>query len=191
MPLWHPCSTIVGWGWGWGAWRHYRNFNWSWMKWLAFYGAPDLEHVTPILQELHWFLVPFRAQFKVLVLTYTSLYGWAGTLVSEGLPPSSTDNLLGLYVHEERPFSRFHLCWRPVRAFSVVVPYSCGTPLQWNFSWPCICMSFGWCFLEIFWDEPMLMFYLTLCCVALIPSGCFSCAFKLLWVEFFSQKSDI
>ena len=38
---------------------------------VAAYG----EHTTPLLQQLHWLPVRFRAQFKVLVLTYKALKG--------------------------------------------------------------------------------------------------------------------
>ncbi|XP_061451815.1 uncharacterized protein LOC133369973 [Rhineura floridana] len=38
-------------------------------------GTKRSEHVTPILAGLHWLPVRFRAQFKVLVLTYKALHG--------------------------------------------------------------------------------------------------------------------
>lgn len=33
-------------------------------------GASRKHHVISILQELHWLLVPFSAQFKILILIY-------------------------------------------------------------------------------------------------------------------------
>ena len=39
--------------------------------------ARKSEHITPILKELHWLPVDYRIQFKVLLLTFKSLYGSA------------------------------------------------------------------------------------------------------------------
>ena len=35
------------------------------------------EHITPILQDLHWLPVPQRIEFKVLVLTFKAIHGLA------------------------------------------------------------------------------------------------------------------
>ena len=33
-------------------------------------GSGRWDHITPVLRDLHWLPVRFRAQFKVLVLTF-------------------------------------------------------------------------------------------------------------------------
>ena len=46
------------------------------------------EHITPLLQQLHWLLTHFQAKFKVLVLTYKAL---------NGLDPSYLKDFISLY----------------------------------------------------------------------------------------------
>lgn len=41
------------------------------------------EHMTPILESLHWLLVSFRVDFKVLMLTYKALHSQAPHYISE------------------------------------------------------------------------------------------------------------
>ena len=44
------------------------------------------EHIRPILTLLHWLPIRFRAQFKVLVLTYKALHGLGPQYLMEPLP---------------------------------------------------------------------------------------------------------
>ena len=48
-------------------------------------GTRRFENITPILSHLHWLLVCFRAQFKVLVLTYKALHGLGPQYLMERL----------------------------------------------------------------------------------------------------------
>ncbi|KAL0152338.1 hypothetical protein M9458_052061, partial [Cirrhinus mrigala] len=40
-------------------------------------GIRRYDHITPVLQSLHWLPVPFRIQFKILLLVFKSLNGLA------------------------------------------------------------------------------------------------------------------
>ena len=44
-------------------------------------------HITPVLKDLHWLPVRFRAQFKVLVLTFKTLNGLGPVYLKERLHP--------------------------------------------------------------------------------------------------------
>ena len=39
--------------------------------------VPRFDHITPVLMELHWLPVRFRIQFKILLLVFKALQGWA------------------------------------------------------------------------------------------------------------------
>ncbi|XP_061489769.1 uncharacterized protein LOC133387924 [Rhineura floridana] len=43
------------------------------------------DHITPVLKDLHWLPVVYRAQFKVLVLTFKALYGVGPVYLKERL----------------------------------------------------------------------------------------------------------
>ena len=42
-----------------------------------------MEHMTPVLQELHWLPISARIIFKVLLLTYKDLHGFGPTFLTE------------------------------------------------------------------------------------------------------------
>ena len=42
-----------------------------------------MDHITPILRQLHWLPVIYRIQFKILLLTYKSLNGLAPSYLTE------------------------------------------------------------------------------------------------------------
>lgn len=46
-------------------------------------GATKNEHMSPILQQLHWLPVKFRIDFKILMLTYKALDNQAPDCISE------------------------------------------------------------------------------------------------------------
>lgn len=55
------------------------------------------DHITPILQELHWLPVKERVNFKILLLTYKSLHGLAPRYINDLLiPHTSSRNLRSL-----------------------------------------------------------------------------------------------
>ena len=46
-----------------------------------------LDHITPVLASLHWLPVKARADFKILLLTYKALHGFAPTYPSDLVLP--------------------------------------------------------------------------------------------------------
>ena len=81
------------------------------------------EHITPVLQSLHWLPVHKRIQFKILLLTFKALRNQAPSYITELLHPllnrrilrSTSDGLL-LAVPRSRN------CTYGDRAFSVAAP---------------------------------------------------------------------
>ena len=64
-------------------------------------GTLKYEHNTPVLQSLHWLPVPYRIEYKILLITFKALNGMAPNYLQELLTlyePSralrSTDNKL-------------------------------------------------------------------------------------------------
>ncbi|KAF7644698.1 hypothetical protein LDENG_00217240 [Lucifuga dentata] len=45
--------------------------------------TPSRDHITPILQELHWLLVKPIINYKILLLTYKALHGKAWLYVAD------------------------------------------------------------------------------------------------------------
>ena len=41
------------------------------------------DHITPVLQQLHWLPVKFRIMYKILLLTYKCLHGLAPDYLAE------------------------------------------------------------------------------------------------------------
>uniref|UniRef100_A0A3Q3MWV1 Reverse transcriptase domain-containing protein n=1 Tax=Labrus bergylta TaxID=56723 RepID=A0A3Q3MWV1_9LABR len=81
------------------------------------------EHITPVLQNLHWLPVPYRIQFKILLLTHKALNHQAPSYLTALLHPhtpvrvrrSSKANLLS------PPLRTKHRTWGD-RAFSIAAP---------------------------------------------------------------------
>ena len=46
-------------------------------------GAAKNEHMSPVLQQLHWLPIKFRIDFKILMLTYKTLHNQAPDYISE------------------------------------------------------------------------------------------------------------
>uniref|UniRef100_A0A3B3DCG5 Reverse transcriptase domain-containing protein n=1 Tax=Oryzias melastigma TaxID=30732 RepID=A0A3B3DCG5_ORYME len=55
--------------------------------------SPSIQHITPVLQQLHWLPVPHRITYKILILTFKALHNLAPSYLSELLtvatPPRS------------------------------------------------------------------------------------------------------
>ena len=66
-------------------------------------GADKYDHITPVLQALHWLPVQERIQFKILLLTYRALNGLAPGYLSDLVIPRSNPRTL-------RSSSRMVLC---------------------------------------------------------------------------------
>ncbi|XP_060124758.1 uncharacterized protein LOC132591228 [Zootoca vivipara] len=88
-------------------------------------GSGRRDHITPVLKDLHWLPVRFRAQFKVLVLTFKALNGLGPVYLKERLHPhrsartlrSSSEGLLAVPSLREAKLQGTRQ-----RAFSVVAP---------------------------------------------------------------------
>ncbi|XP_061484291.1 cilia- and flagella-associated protein 95 isoform X2 [Rhineura floridana] len=83
------------------------------------------DHITPVLEDLHWLPVVYRAQFKVLVLTFKALYGFGPVYLKERLQHhqicrptrSASQDLLSV-----PPVKTARLVRTRERAFSIVAP---------------------------------------------------------------------
>ena len=53
------------------------------------FSARKTEHMSPLLQELHWLKVPERIKFRLCVLTYRCLHGTAPSYLAETIRPVS------------------------------------------------------------------------------------------------------
>uniref|UniRef100_A0A8C6TL76 Immunoglobulin subtype domain-containing protein n=1 Tax=Neogobius melanostomus TaxID=47308 RepID=A0A8C6TL76_9GOBI len=61
------------------------NSNWSKMQPPASSHTPSINHITPVLQQLHWLPITHRIQYKILLLTFKAIHKLA--------PPYLTDLL--------------------------------------------------------------------------------------------------
>ena len=46
-------------------------------------GTKRMDHITPVLKELHWLPIEQRIVFKVLLLTYRAIHGISPTYISD------------------------------------------------------------------------------------------------------------
>jgi len=51
--------------------------------------SPRFYHITPVLMSLHWLPIDLRIEFKILIITYKTLYG---------LAPAYIEDLLDSYI---------------------------------------------------------------------------------------------
>ncbi len=88
--------------------------------------TPFNEHISPVLQQLHWLPVKYRVEFKILLLTYKAL---------NNLAPPYLNQLLQVYTPSR--------ALRSSSSISLVVPrirlttmgarsYSYAAPRLWN-----------------------------------------------------------
>ncbi|XP_062830407.1 uncharacterized protein LOC134297289 [Anolis carolinensis] len=88
-------------------------------------GAAYREHTTPLLSQLHWLPICYRAQFKVLVLAYKALNGSGPIYLSERIfpyEPTRTLRSSGEALLSVPPASQARRVGTRDRAFSVVAP---------------------------------------------------------------------
>uniref|UniRef100_A0A803SSU4 Reverse transcriptase domain-containing protein n=2 Tax=Anolis carolinensis TaxID=28377 RepID=A0A803SSU4_ANOCA len=88
-------------------------------------GAAYRERTTPLLSQLHWLPICYRAQFKVLVLTYKALNGSGPIYLSERISsyePTRTLRSSGEALLSIPPASQARLVGTRDRAFSVAAP---------------------------------------------------------------------
>ena len=105
---------------------------------------PPSQHITPILQNLHWLPVNIRIAYKINLLTYKSKAGLSPTYLSNLLLCYTIMFHHGLYAPHLSPFSNFHTKFLPnpmVKDHSFMLPHHYGTtyhsksvlPIMWTF----------------------------------------------------------
>ena len=64
--------------------------------------SPRIEHITPVLKNLHWLKIQDRIAYKILILTYKSYYNIAPTYLCELISrrESSVNTRLGAVHHQ-------------------------------------------------------------------------------------------
>ncbi|XP_032384386.1 gamma-aminobutyric acid receptor subunit alpha-6-like [Etheostoma spectabile] len=80
-----------------------------------------LSHITPVLYSLHWLLIKFSIQFKVLFLAYKALHCLAPAYISDMLRPYTTNRSL-------RSFNLGLLLKKSDRSFEAVAPTLWNAP---------------------------------------------------------------
>ena len=76
------------------------------------YRSPCYEHVTPMLQDLHWLRSPERIDFKLAVLVYRYLHGLAPRYLSDHIQRVADSNRRSLVVVVIAASDTAHNCWR-------------------------------------------------------------------------------
>ncbi len=62
-------------------------------------GARAGDHITPVLETLHWLPVKYRVDFKILMLTYKALHGLTPQYLVDLLTPYTPSCNLGSSQH--------------------------------------------------------------------------------------------
>ena len=61
-----------------------KNCQVSWIQ-LHDWSQNKFDHITPVLQDLHWLPIESRSKFKILLLVYECLYGLTPSYLSKRL----------------------------------------------------------------------------------------------------------
>lgn len=85
-------------------------------------GVRKRDHITPVLQSLHWLPVKFRIDFKILLFVYKALSGLAPQYISDLIVPYSPSRVLRSTDQRLLKVPRCSLKSKGDRAFSVVGP---------------------------------------------------------------------
>ncbi|XDV51162.1 hypothetical protein PO909_020089, partial [Leuciscus waleckii] len=81
------------------------------------------EHITPVLQQLHWLPVHYRIQYKLLLLTYKSLHNLAPPYLTELLEQHQpTRHLRSAGTNRLTPIVRTNRRTLGDRAFAITAP---------------------------------------------------------------------
>ena len=88
--------------------------------------AAYIDHVTPIMFNLHWLPLNYRIHFKILLLVYKCLNGLAPTYLSGLLRYSISLRLLCLISQNFLPVPRSRLKTYGDGAFTAVAPRLCN-----------------------------------------------------------------
>ena len=87
--------------------------------------SPSFEHISPVLQQLHWLPVKYRVEFKILLLTYKALHN---------LAPQYLTQLLHVYTpsHALRSSSSISLVVPQIRLTTMGARSLLCCPRLWN-----------------------------------------------------------
>ena len=80
------------------------------------------DHITPILEELHWLPITYRIDYKVSLLTHQCLYGNAPPYLKELLTPKTCERTLRSSGDNLLTDVKWKLATMGKRAFSVIAP---------------------------------------------------------------------
>ena len=85
-------------------------------------GVHKFDHITPVLQRLHWLPVQLRVEFKVLLLVFKALHGMAPKYVCDLLQEAQPSRCLRSSSQGFLYIPRTNLVSAGDRAFSVTGP---------------------------------------------------------------------
>ena len=80
------------------------------------------EHITPILQSLHWLPVADRIEYKIIIITYKALHGMAPKYLQDVLVKCKKTRLLRINDQNKLVEPKTNLVTYGDRAFSAVAP---------------------------------------------------------------------
>jgi len=93
------------------------------------------DHITPVLEELHWLLVRYRIMYKIILLVFKSLNGEAPEYITNLLHYKTQSRMLRSSSQRLLATPTAHLKTYGDRAFSVAAPKLWNTlPLQLRLS---------------------------------------------------------
>ncbi len=87
----------------------------------------SIEHITPILIQLHWLPIPQRIQYKLLLLTFKALRNLAPTYLSELLHPYTPSRALRSSSSGLLSIPSVKMVKMGARAFSHAAPELCNS----------------------------------------------------------------
>uniref|UniRef100_A0A3P9LRF3 Reverse transcriptase domain-containing protein n=1 Tax=Oryzias latipes TaxID=8090 RepID=A0A3P9LRF3_ORYLA len=95
--------------------------------------TPSINHITPILQQLHWLPIPFRIQYKILLYTFKAFHNLA--------PPYFSDLLhISIPARSLRSSSSIQFSVPSARLVTMGSrAFSCSAPRLWNSLPPDLC----------------------------------------------------
>ncbi len=84
--------------------------------------TPSTEHISPVLQHLHWLPVKYRVEFKILLLTYKALHNLAPQYLSQLLHVYTPSRALRSSSSISLVVPRIRLTTMGARSFSYTAP---------------------------------------------------------------------
>ena len=85
-------------------------------------GSRKYDHITPVLRQLHWLLVEYHVQYKILLVTYKALQGQAPGYIKDLLQFRTTGCTLRSSARDDLHVPQTKLRTYGDRAFTVAAP---------------------------------------------------------------------